>query len=113
MAHHKITSVAVVDENGALLSNLSAKDIKVIEPDAIFTKLYKTCTEFVAATRINQYNTHLPMIYCKQESTVEEVIQRLSFMKIHRIYVIDEHRRPINVISLGDILNVLIPSQSV
>jgi len=107
MAHYRITSVAVVDNNGALLSNLSAKDIKAIEPDAIFTKLYKTCTEFIAATRINEYDTHFPMIYCKQESTLEEVIQRLSFMKIHRIYVIDEHHKPINVISLGDILNVL------
>jgi len=110
MAHYRITSVAVVDQAGALLSNLSAKDIKVIEPDAIFTKLYKSCTEFVAATRLHEYNTHYPMIYCKLDSTLEEVIQRLAFMRIHRIYVIDENRKPINVISLGDILNQLVPS---
>jgi len=109
MAHHRISSVAVVDKNEALLSNLSAKDIKVIEPDAIFTKLYKSCTEFIAATRAHELNAHYPMIYCKLDSTVEEVVQRLAFMRIHRIYVIDENRKPVNVISLGDILSVLLP----
>jgi CBS domain-containing protein len=108
MAHHRISSVAVVDSNGALLSNISAKDIKAIEPDAIFTKLYKTCTQYVAATRAQELNIKFPMIYCHQDATVEDVIVRLAFLKIHRIYVVDEDRKPINVISLGDILTVLL-----
>jgi len=68
--------------------------------------LYKKCTEFIAASRWKEYNTHYPMIFCKNESTIEEVIDRLAFMRIHRIYVVDEKGKPINVITLGDILSI-------
>src|SRR5690606_6998496 len=101
--------VAVVDERGVLLSNISAKDIKVlkrkqfllkyfkkaIEPDAIFTKLFKSAATYVGAVRAHEMNVTYPNLFCKQDDTVSEVIYKLSFLRVHRLYVVDDLHKPI------------------
>jgi len=113
MAQKRISSVAVVDENGLLLANLSAKDIKVLEPDALFTKLYSDVSEYLTVVHERDIKSMLPAIYCHENSTLQEVIHKLAKMKIHRLYVIDDHKMPIGVISLGDVLGALLQEKEI
>jgi len=99
MTSHRITSIALINSNGTLSSILSAKDIKIIEPDALFTKLYKPVSEFLQIGTVNH-----TAISCGMQTRISEVIQKLAQDKIHRIYIINQQNQPIGVITLGDIL---------
>lgn len=48
-----------------------------------------------------------PIIACHPDSTLAEVVERLSTSRIHRIYVCDAEQRPIRVVSLSDVLAAL------
>jgi CBS-domain-containing membrane protein len=106
MAHHNVSAIAILNDDGTLLSTLTAKDIKVIDKDALFTKLYKASREFVGLARPS-LKTQYPYYFCHPDDTIEQLIQKLSFLRVHRIFVINEERIPISVISLCDILHAL------
>jgi len=119
MAKLKISAVAVVSHvDGKLLTSLSAKDIRVLEAKVMFTNLFKPCIEFVAASRSvktaskakqsSVLSTDESLICCKPTSTLKEVISKLAIMKIHRIFVVDTDKKPLGVISLGDILALFV-----
>jgi len=108
MTEHNVSSVAVVDSDNVLLSNVSSKDIKAIEADALFTKLYSTLSEFVNATHRHDKNEGVPAFYLHDTATYGEVVHKLAKLKIHRIYLVDEEKHPIGVISLGDVLKALL-----
>jgi len=110
MAQHRISSVGVLDSDGSLLTVLSAKDIRVVEPDALFTKLYKSSVEFVLNSRKKEINATAPAIWCHMDDTLENVILKLAITKIHRIFIVDENRKPLGIISLGDIFSILFDS---
>lgn len=49
-----------------------------------------------------------PIITCTPQSTLAEVLTRLAKSRIHRIYVVDKHNKPIRVVTLSDVLAALI-----
>lgn len=108
MVDHKVSSVAVVDQDGTLFTNLSAKDIKLIQPEALFTKMYKTTLEFIQAVRAKRLDTFAASIHCKETSTLKEIIERLAAAKIHRLYIVDEGHKPIGVLSLVDVMGSIV-----
>jgi len=109
MAQKRISAVGVLDTDGKLLTNVSAKDIKVIAKDALFTKLYYSTIEFVRAVRAqNVLVTYAAVMHCKLENTIGDVIQKFASWKVHRIYITDHFQKPIGVISLKDILNAVL-----
>jgi len=107
MAVHKIHGIAVVDDDGKMFSNLSAKDIKLLAPDAVFTKLYRHTRELVSITRASKAKAVFPSFCVSQHSKFEETVAKMDVLKIHRLYIEDEHCKPIGVVSLGDILKIL------
>mmetsp|Transcript_14080 Transcript_14080/g.19592 ORF Transcript_14080/g.19592 Transcript_14080/m.19592 type:complete len:317 (-) Transcript_14080:111-1061(-) len=108
MVDHKVSSVAVVDQDGTLFTNLSAKDIKLVQPEALFTKMYKTTLEFIQAVRAKRLDTFAASIHCKESSTLKEIIERLAAAKIHRLYIVDDDHKPIGVLSLVDVMGAII-----
>ena len=49
---------------------------------------------------------HAP-ITCNEDTTVIEVIKKLSENHIHRIYIVDKNERPIGIVSMSDIIVAL------
>jgi len=113
MAEHKIHGVAVVDEKGQIFSNLSAKDVKALQPDALFTKMYRPTLELIQFVRSINLKAVFPSFCVDLDTTFEEVIRKLAVLKVHRLYIEDENRRPLGVISLGDILKFLVEEPEV
>jgi 5'-AMP-activated protein kinase regulatory gamma subunit len=109
MSKYRITSVAIVLSDGKLLSNVSAKDLRVIvnDPD-LFSNLYKTAREFITLSRQLQIETTFAAsITCHETEVLEKVIKKLIASKIHRIYIINASYLPVRVVSLTDILKVV------
>eukprot|EP01118_Nematostelium_gracile_P006091 TRINITY_DN1948_c0_g1_i1.p1 TRINITY_DN1948_c0_g1~~TRINITY_DN1948_c0_g1_i1.p1 ORF type:complete len:315 (+),score=73.59 TRINITY_DN1948_c0_g1_i1:116-1060(+) len=107
MAQHKISSVAITEE-GKVIANLSAKDIKLVQSDAPISTMYKTTVEFVSKVHSTESNTSAPVIYCKSNDTLSKVITHLAHSKRHRLYIVDDEKRPLGVITLGDIVRKII-----
>jgi len=108
MAQRGIHGIAVLDENGEIFSNISAKDIKILEPEVLFTKMYKPVLELVQLVRSSNLKAVFPSFCVTMDNTFEEVIKKLAILGVHRLYIEDAKRRPIGVISLGDILKLFL-----
>jgi 5'-AMP-activated protein kinase regulatory gamma subunit len=105
MVENRISGLAVLDDNKKLMANISARDLRSIQQDAqLFERLYYSVGEFVSHVRQANYRAVHPSICCTFDDTFHKIIMRLAAARIHRIYVVDEHRHPISVISLQDML---------
>jgi len=107
MADNRVTAVAVLNADGTLLSNLSAKDIKEIKLDELVPFLNRPVIELVQRVRSRQINVSYPSFHCHMHNKLIEVIQKLSVLRVHRLYIVDDAMRPIGVLSLGDLFKLL------
>jgi len=60
---------------------------------------------------IHQILLHLgankrPPVVCSPNTNLNEVIDKFNKSGVHRIYVVDSDNKPLNVITLTDVLNV-------
>jgi len=107
MVENQITAVAVVNPDGTLLSSVSAKDIKEAKPEELLGWMRKSVIEFVQMIRGKQMNVSYPVFSCHLHSSLEEVIMKLSVLRVHRLYITDSNNKPIGVLSLGDIFKLM------
>jgi len=98
----KFTGLAVVDEKGRLINNISASDLKGVTKDT-FWKLNMPISKVLGSK---------PPLTCTPDSTLKSVIQKLYETKVHRIYVVDAKYKPLNVITLTTIMKVFSPKGS-
>jgi len=105
---NKISAVGVVDKKGTLVGNFSVKDIRgfLSELTSVF------------ALYVQDFLTALPKkgdigypVSVTEETTVEELIAKVVYADVHRIYVVDllQHK-PIGCITLSNILALVSPT---
>jgi len=100
----KVQGVAVVDEDGKLVSNISASDLRLIENHgASLSVLFKSCSEFVELA----HGGKKKIVTVSKDSTYEEASTTMHNSRTHRLYVTDEQGRPIAVVSQYDIIKAL------
>jgi len=105
MVEKRVSGLAVLDSDKKIMANISARDLRSIQQDAqLFGRLYYSVGEFVSHVRQANYRAVHPSICCTFDDTFQKIIMRLAAARIHRIFVVDENRHPISVISLHDIL---------
>jgi len=113
MVDKNVSGLAVIDKDGKLTANISTKDLKAMSTDArLFWRLYQTVHNFLLKIRKenNEMGGDRPrtIVTTKAQETLETVIKKLYEHKIHRIYIVDDHKKPVGVISLKDVLAELI-----
>jgi len=107
MVKEAISGVAVVDDRGHLVGNLSVRDLKVMAPDGgLFWRLYGTAKSFLEKLHAEYAGSGRPATVqtCTMNDTLKNVITKLAANRIHRLFVVDEKNMPIGVISLRDVL---------
>jgi len=109
MAKSRVSAVAVVDSaDGSIVASVSAKEVRVVlDVKASFDVFTKPVLEFVAVAK-DKKKTAFPFLTCTQSSTLGEVITRLAALRIHRLFLVDDNKVPIGVVSLGDVLQVVV-----
>jgi len=109
MAENRISGLAVIDSDKTLMANISARDLRSIQQDArLFERLYYPVGEFVSHVRQANFRAVHPSICCTLDDTFQKIIMRIAAARIHRIYVVDENRHPVSVISLHDVLKKIL-----
>jgi CBS domain-containing protein len=101
-----IHSVGVVDQQGKLITNLSSSDVRGISTEQlqkVKLPVLQFLNEVIGAVR--------PAITCKNEDSLEKVIDIIVKDHIHRVWVTDEKNVPIGVITLTDIITYIVQHQ--
>eukprot|EP01130_Rhizamoeba_saxonica_P013148 TRINITY_DN5575_c0_g1_i2.p1 TRINITY_DN5575_c0_g1~~TRINITY_DN5575_c0_g1_i2.p1 ORF type:complete len:341 (-),score=59.39 TRINITY_DN5575_c0_g1_i2:51-1073(-) len=107
---YKISAVGVVDEEGKLIGNFSASDIKgAVTTDDDDGAEPLGAILLPVSSFLKQGGMTLPVpMACKEDSTFDFVILKLASSRLHRIWVMDDSDHPIGLISLTDIMVNLI-----
>lgn len=107
MKKNNLNNVAVVNERGALHGCISATDLKFIT-DFNFKWLLLSVKDFVKTIRSKEAKTPAYLVYAHEESTLEEVIQKLHDQRVHRVFIVSkEGMKPLGVVSISDICKSL------
>eukprot|EP00045_Choanoeca_perplexa_P006181 m.52412 g.52412 ORF g.52412 m.52412 type:complete len:467 (+) comp13501_c0_seq1:65-1465(+) len=99
---NNISAVPVVEDDGTICGNISARDVRLIVSSSKIYKLFgmsiRAYLDVVNAGRENK------AVVCSPDDTLEDVITSLVQSRIHRIYVVDAQNRPLRVVSLRNVL---------
>lgn len=103
---HRLSGIAVVDEDGKLLGNTSARDIKLAAIDEGKTAMDQDILSYLASVRQANLTKkdRYPSCHVHENVTISNVINTLAKTGYHRVFVVDSERRPIGVISVADII---------
>lgn len=133
--------MAIVDEQGELVANLSASDIRVrslslfppplslppLSPSSLSLSINLSCSLALTSFPHQQQGmraenfTHL-LLPVKQflktqhswkapvtvslNTRLESVLYKLTWFRLHRLWIVDEDNKPVGVISLTDVLKL-------
>jgi len=98
------SGLAIVDEDGALVANISASDMKLFIANPSFSLLQTPIIEYLNIIRRQKLKETVPVVIVKQHHTLAKVIRKLVATGMHRVFVVDDEHKPIGVVSLTDIM---------
>jgi len=107
MFHSRITGVAVVDDNHALVGNISMSDVRHLFKKKRFATLIKSCWQFIVDSRAESLDETFPFYAVRDSSSLADVMDKTLATHVHHLFVVDAKLSPVRVISLGDVLAVV------
>jgi CBS-domain-containing membrane protein len=99
-----LSGLAVVDKDGRVVGNTSASDMKLFIQMPSFRILKMPLVEYLNVIRRQNLKDVVPVVGVKAGDTLGKVVAKLAATNMHRIFVIDDDRRPIGVVSCRDII---------
>jgi CBS domain-containing protein len=105
MNKKEIGGVGVTNNKGELVGTISLQDLKIVSNDErMFKKLYNSAKDFM----IHLDKTYLERPYTiktlKVYDTLEDVVNKLHYWKIHRVFIVDDDKNPIGVVGIKEVL---------
>jgi CBS-domain-containing membrane protein len=108
LATNLVSAVPLVDKQGVLAGTLSVSDLRLLQDDLTPLQL--------SALQYKSIKEPLPHIVCTPSTTLGEVVATLSNSNVHRVWVVDDANKPVSVISITNIcelLSTFIPDEEV
>jgi predicted transcriptional regulator len=102
MHENSLSSVAIIDHLGHLSGNLSAADLNGAMDN--FTKLLRSTHDYIGAIRKEQGRQVDFVASIAPKTSLYDAVQMMNKQRIHRVYTVDEQKKPLAVISFTDIL---------
>lgn len=118
-----LSGVAVIDDDGKLIGNISEKDLRGFSPSSQshypgidvdgkwVSRMFANCETYTKEVYAAQPETKHPkqLVVAKSFNTLEDVIKMvIENGKIHRVYIVDDAMKPIGVVGLRDILQQVV-----
>jgi CBS-domain-containing membrane protein len=100
-------AAAITDLYGAIVSNLSFSDLKLVARRANFSALSLPVQQFLGALDRGS-ETMNPSIVVKAATPLSSVLLTIAATKIHQLYFVDEQLHPVAAIRTGDVLRLLV-----
>ncbi|KAI9136689.1 hypothetical protein BKA69DRAFT_1102585 [Paraphysoderma sedebokerense] len=111
---HKMSSLAIVDQSGKLVENLSVSDLRGLSRDKIPLVL-KPVLDYIKEIRqtIPKEKQHHGLVMITKDDMLGKAIDLCMENKLHRCWVVDEEGKPLSVITLSDIIGTVVPEQMI
>ncbi|KAG0018083.1 hypothetical protein BGZ81_010401 [Podila clonocystis] len=103
MSTMRASSVAIVDANGALVAEMSAADLRGLNPDR-FQDLTRPVMVYL---KTSQGGLHRPLS-CRAKFSLGQILSGVVRSHAHRSWLVDEEEKPVGCITLSDILSVFL-----
>jgi len=111
MVAAKVTAVAVENADGQITGVLSAKDLKLMSEDGkFFWKLFQIVSSFQYEISRLDPNRPKELIVLSTSDTLAMAVEKMAKANVHRVFIVDEHRRPIGVIGMREVMRQIISS---
>jgi len=110
MNQKKITTVGIINEDGMLIDCITAQDVKVIEKKENIQQFFSNCREFCSMKRNIKENSKenaMGSFVCSSNITVRGVLKKFVESRLHRVFVVNEDKKPVKVITLQNLLKLL------
>jgi len=101
----KVSGVAIVDDQGVLVGNVSASDLRTMHRGH-FPRLLWNVMDFLRSEHAHATAAG-DVIAVGEDATFEDALKRLVHNKIHRIYIVDKQKHPVGVCTLTDVLELV------
>eukprot|EP01108_Squamamoeba_japonica_P003567 TRINITY_DN2874_c0_g1_i1.p2 TRINITY_DN2874_c0_g1~~TRINITY_DN2874_c0_g1_i1.p2 ORF type:complete len:207 (-),score=132.58 TRINITY_DN2874_c0_g1_i1:62-682(-) len=98
--------VGVVDDNGVLVGNVSAWDLKFCNHHSLVS-FSLPLLSFLKSVRAKMMAPEDYLVTVKLSSTVGSLLKKFAENHVDRIYVVDDDGKPIGVVSNAELLRVL------
>jgi CBS domain-containing protein len=112
MHRERVSALGVCDASGALVANVSASDLRGLTPERLGA-LASDVADFVAGDgnetagfAAGAAGEKKP-VTCLASETVRDVVERMVSRRVHHVYVCDEERRPVAMVTPNDVLGAL------
>lgn len=105
MSKLDLSGLAVVNNDGVLIHNTSATDIKLWLIAS--STLDDTIEEFLINIRKLSLNEKYPISVCLFNDTLQRAVQKLEATKYHRLWIVDDKTKPVGVLALTDIFKFI------
>lgn len=103
-----VNAVAIVDNDGRIVGNLSPADLKGIVGHS-FESLYGDVDSFLKLVRSKEIQKQEHQVATvSADSTLQAAVDRMMELHVHRIYIENVDRKPVGVITLTDIISALV-----
>jgi len=101
MSKLDLSGLAVVNDEGALIHNTSATDIKLwLSASSL---LNMSIEAFLIEIRKASLDERYPVTICTAKDSFKRAVEKLKATKYHRLWIVDEEKKPIGVLALTDI----------
>jgi len=109
MITHSVGGVGVINSSGEIIGAISLSDLKLVSKDKeFFSKLYKTAADFMVMLDKNYWERPYALKTVTTKDTLEDVIKKLKYWNLHRIYVVDDEKKPIGVVGIKECLQEIL-----
>lgn len=108
----RVTGIAVVNDSGSIVGNMSVRDLKGIHTDGrVFWRLFQSVKDFMSHVHAEYQRIHgIPkeLVSVTENSSIKEAVNLMVKNHLHRVYVVDGEKKPVGVVSIKDILKQII-----
>ncbi|KAG0361711.1 hypothetical protein BC939DRAFT_502647 [Gamsiella multidivaricata] len=104
MASTHASCVAIVDSHGALVAEMSAADLRGVNP----SRIQDLNRPVLVYLKTSQGGTLRPPLSCRAQFSMGQLLSGLVLNHAHRSWLVDDEERPIGCISLSDVLSAFL-----
>jgi CBS-domain-containing membrane protein len=112
MFFNNVSAVAITDENGRLVANFSASELRGIAQDNFHWLLYPI-NDFLRKIGSRASDKLSFPLTCRKGTKIEDAINMLGTYRVHRLWIVDDQGRPEGVLSLTDVMRMLLPNDAI
>jgi CBS-domain-containing membrane protein len=108
---YHVQGLGVLDHHdGTLVGAVSVRDLRRVLTEDVEDNMTGTVADLIKKVRAEnaKYATPLEAITCTVSNDIHYVVWKLQTARVHRVFIVDDKRRPVGVITSTDIFRYLL-----